>query len=157
MASWFQHLSVKSPDVALSHCNWTAKPISILEIECLNYTAARSRVTIPSWTFVSGICELAQCACVCTVRSWAHATIKSLHKEQITFASSCTMSTQAEATPQSNLAPIGWLYFKVLSSGFKPELAITAFSCLENRCHCWQLQTPSEPLERNKNRQGRVS
>lgn len=67
------------------------------------------------------------------------------------------MNTQAEATPRSNLSPNGWLYFKVLNSGFKHELAIIAFSCLENRCHCWQTQTPSGPSERNKNRQGKVS
>ena len=35
------------------------------------------------------------------------------------------MNTQAEATPHSNLvqSKSWWLYYKVLESGFKPELA----------------------------------
>lgn len=43
------------------------------------------------------------------------------------------MNMQAEATPHSNLTQnkSWWLHYKLLESGFKPELAITALSGLE--------------------------
>lgn len=65
------------------------------------------------------------------------------------------MNTQAEASSHSNLAQnkSWWLYYKVHKSGFKPELAIIAFSGLENR---WEVWTPLELSERKKNQHSKV-